>query len=157
MWGAAFGFVEGVCGLVSAPCNCLFTWFSHHTFDQVSLLRLHFNINSHESSSGSSTFDGVIDSQLFDDVCILKSLLSYTRKLPFSPVHQSFLFITIFMFSFFSFQPSSLTYSLPVTASNILSRISDALPPHIVDVLSSAAAANFHLQVLSRIHPFFKP
>ena len=46
---------------------------------QVALLRLHFNISSSSSSSSSSDFDGVIDARLFDDVCIMKSILSNTR------------------------------------------------------------------------------
>jgi hypothetical protein len=45
----------------------------------VALLRLHFNISSSSSSSSSSGFDGVIDARLFDDVCIMKSILSNTR------------------------------------------------------------------------------
>ncbi len=79
---------------------------------EVSLLRLHFSISSEDSASGSS-FDSIIEAQLFDDVCILKWLLSNV-----------------------------------CTASGILSRISDSLPSPIIDVLSSAVAANFHLQEL---------
>lgn len=120
-------------------------------FYQVSLLQLHFNLNSQDSSS-SSAFDGIIDAQLFDDVCILKSVLSSTGELP-CPHQRLLLQIqTVFMSLV---HPSFLTFSASDCLQHSLShlRCTSALNSrHLVFGSSSQPPPSGSIPSLSSVH-----
>ena len=120
-------------------------------FYQVSLLQLHFNLNSQDSSS-SSAFDGIVDAQLFDDVCILKSVLSSTGELP-CPHQRLLLQIqTVFMSLV---HPSSLTFSASDCLQHSLShlRCTSALNSrHLVFGSSSQPPPSGSIPSLSSVH-----